>query len=508
MPSGSAANPGTFQSFNATARAAGQILRSVAIYGTPTDQRFAAVWHTNPGFVKGHVYPSETADGYQAVVHAETQLPGFTLHGYRPAYVAVSGNGTYCSIFKDDVVGPWVARHGLTAQQYQAEFNTQTAQGFYPICVQGGGSGAATRYAAIFAKQDLPAPRQWSVTGTQIPALSGFDGVMQEFMQVNCVRAAQLAIGKNGTLYLDRAYTWAENGYHVTQPSDRVLLASLSKIFVAAAVQSLYDTGKLTPAMAAYPLLGFSHPADARSDTITIQQLLDHMGGYDDQDPPSFTFDPTYNMGSITLSEALTPPIAKLGVARFMYGRMMDFAPGTNTKYSNFGYLLLSAVVEAVTKMDYFGYVEKTLLRPMGLGEVLVFSTAASGRIPVEVIAEDEGLGNNVLQPSSPLLVPAVYGGDGQVKEVAAGPAGAGASARAMASFISKHAVWGNGGRAPGFARSGSTPGTSTWAESRNDGVDFAFALNTRDWPPNASPSPVTDLKNQLGNMLDSISIP
>jgi CubicO group peptidase (beta-lactamase class C family) len=191
-----------------------------------------------------------------------------------------------------------------------------------------------------------------------------------------------------------------------------------------------------------------------------------------------------------------------------MYGRLLDFAPGTNTKYSNFGYLLLSAVVEAVTKMDYFGYVEQTLLQSMGLGEILVFSTAASGRIPVEVIAEDEGLGNSVLQPSSPLLVPAVYGGDDQVKEVAAGPAGVGASARAMTSFISKHAVWGTGGRAPGFARSGSTPGTSTWAESRNDGVDFAFALNTRDWPPNASSSPVTDLKNQLGNMLDSVSIP
>ena len=508
MPSGPAANPGTFQAFNAAAQAAGQILRSAAIYGTPADQRFAAVWHPNPGFVKGHVHPSETADGYQTVFDAETQLPGFTLHAYRPAYVAVSGYGTYCSIFTDDVVGPWVARHGLTAQQYQAEFNAQTAQGCYPICVQGGGSGAATRYAAIFARQDVPAPRQWSVTGAQIPALGAFDGVMQGFMQANCVRAAQLAIAKNGSLVLDRAYTWAEDGYHVTQPSDRVLLASLSKIFAEAAVQSLYDAGELTPATTAYPLLGFSHPADPRSDTITIQQLLDHMGGYDDQDPPGFTFDPTYSMGSIALSEALAGPITKLDVARFMYGRMLDFAPGTNTKYSNYGYLLLSAVIEAVTKMDYFGYVEQTLLRPMGLGEILVFSTAASGRIPVEVIAEDEGLGSSALQPGSPLLVPAVYGGDGQVKEVAAGPAGIGASARAVVSFISKHAVWGNGGRTPGFARSGSTPGTSTWAESRNDGVDFVFTLNTRDWPPNASSSPVTDLKTQLDGMLDSVSIP
>ena len=508
MPSGPATNPGTFQNFNAAARAAGQILRSVAIYGSPADQRFAAVWHANPAFVKGHVYPSETAAGYQTVFNAETQLPGFTLSAYRPAYVAVSGNLSYCALFKDDVVGPWVARHGMTAQEYQAEFDAQNARGFYPICVQGGGTGAGITYAAIFATRDIPAPRQWSVTGTQIPALSAFDSVMQEFMQANCVRAAQLAIGKNGTLYLDRAYTWAESGYRVTQSSDRFLLASLSKIFVEAAVQALYDAGKLTPDTKAYPLLGFSHPADPRSDTITVQELLDHKGGYDDQDPPSMTFDPTYSMRMIALAEGLSSMITKLDVARYMYGRMLDFTPGTNSKYSNYGYLLLSAVVEQVTGMDYFTHVQQALLQPAGLTEVVLFSTAAAGRTPDEAIAEDEGLGNSAADPGSPLLVPAVYGGDGEVKEVAAGCAGIGASARALAAFISKHAVWGNGGRAAGYARSGSTPGTSTWAESRGDGVDFAFFLNTRDWPPNASAAPVTDLQARLDTLLNSVTIP
>ncbi len=506
MASGPETNPGTFQNFNAGAQAAGQILRSVAIYGSATDQRFAAVWHANPTFVKGHVHPSDTADGYQTVFNAETQLPGLRLHAYRPAYVAVSGNHLYCSLFKDDVVGPWVARHGMTSQEYQAEFDAQSAQGFYPICVQGGGSGSETRYAAIFAQQDIPDARQWTVTGTRIPALSSFDGAMQTFMQENGVRAAQLAIGKNGTLYFDRAYTWAENGYRVTQPSDRFLLASLSKIFVEPAVQTLYDVGKLTPDARVYPLLGFSNPADPRSDTITIQELLDHQGGYDDQDPP--WFDPTYNMRMIALAEGLNRPVTKLDVALYMYRRMLDFTPGTNSKYSNFGYLLASAVVEHVTGMDYFTYIEQTLLQPAGLTEVVLFSTAASGRTPDEAIAEDGGLGNSALDPSFPLLVPAVYGGDGEVKEVAAGCAGLGASARALVAFINQHAVWGNGGRAAGLNRAGSTPGTSTWAESRTDGVDFAFAINTRDWPPNASPTLVPDLRALLDGMLNSAPIP
>ena len=64
---------------------------------------------------------------------------------------------------------------------------------------------------------------------------------MQSFMQANAVRAAQLAIAKNGVTKLERAYTWAEDGYRITQPSDRFLLASCSKMFLEAAVQSLYD---------------------------------------------------------------------------------------------------------------------------------------------------------------------------------------------------------------------------------------------------------------------------
>src|SRR5262249_20106469 len=220
----------------------------------------------------------------------------YQLAGYRPAYVALSGDQIYCSVFKDDVVGPWVARHGMTPAEYQTEFDTQNAAGLYPVCVQGGGSGADTRYAAVFAERDVPLGREWTVTGTAVPTLAGFDHLMQSFMLANGVRAAQLAIGKNGVTKFSRAYTWAEAGYRVTQPSDRFLLASCSKMFLEAAVQALYDAKKLKTDTKVYPLLGFSHPADPRSDTITIQQLLDHMGGYNDGPPAKggSGFDPTY----------------------------------------------------------------------------------------------------------------------------------------------------------------------------------------------------------------------
>src|SRR5258708_9518717 len=132
---------------------------------------------------------------------------------------------------------------------------------------------------------------------------------MQEFMQANGVRAAQLAISKQGLILFSRAYTWAEPGYPVTEPATRFLLANCSKIFLEAAVQCLYTDGKLKPGTQVYPLLGFSGPLDPRADTITIQQLLDHTGGYYDSAPHSSSY-PTYNLSGVSLERGLSHPLA------------------------------------------------------------------------------------------------------------------------------------------------------------------------------------------------------
>ena len=501
MTAGPEANAGTFQNQNLAARNGKMALRSMAIYGAAGDRRYIGVWSANPGYTKWHVHYSDTADSYQTAFNAETSNPF-----YRPTEVAVSGDQTYCSLFKDDMVGPWLARHNMTSEEYQAVFDQEVANGFYPISVQGGGSGAATRYAAVFAQRDIPLARQWTATGAAVPLLAGFDHAMQSFMQANAVRAAQLTLAKNGVTKLARAYTWAEPGYRVTQPSDRFLLASCSKMFLEAAVQALYDAHQLQPSTKVYPLLGFVHAADPRSDTITVQQLLDHQGGYDDSATGS-GFDPTYAMRQIALDEHLGHQVDKLDVCRYMYARPLDFAPGSNTKYSNFGYLLASAVVEKVTGTDYFQYVRAAVLLPAGINEVEIRPTAANQQPPAEAMIEDQGLGLSALDPASPLLTPAIFGGDGQVKEVAAACAGTSASATALTQFIHTHAVWGNGGRAPNSARSGSTPGSSTLAWSRGDGVDWAYVINTRDCPPNTAPT-LDDLGNTINQLLDTTPLP
>ena len=277
MASGPEPNVGTFQHQNKVARDGKIIMRSMAIYGR-RDRRFIGVWHANPGYTKWHVHYADDGANYQTVFNANPG-PRSTV---RTPKSPSDPDHLYCSLFKDDMVGPWVARHGMTSAEYQSEFDAQNGRGLYPISVQGGGSGSDTRYAAIFARRDIPLPRHWHVTGTEVPSLAGSTTQCRpSCRRTRCVPRSSPS-RRMARQSWRGAYTWAEDGYRITQPSDRFLLASCSKMFLEAAVQSLYDAGKLKPNSTVYPMLGFSHPANSRSDSITIQQLLDHMGGYDD----------------------------------------------------------------------------------------------------------------------------------------------------------------------------------------------------------------------------------
>ena len=189
-------------------------------------------------------------------------------------------------------------------------------------------------------------------------------------------------------------------------------------------------------------------------------------------------------MRTIALALGLSKPVTKLDVVRYMYGRPVDFTPGTANHYSNFGYLLAGAVFEHVSGMAYAAYVNKTLLQPAGINEVQVISTLASLRSSNEAIAEDQGLGLSPLNLTSQLLVPSVYGGDGEINEVGDPNDGMGASAEAMTQFIHLHAGLGQRaasqrGRPRGQHAGRIHLGGVAWC-----GVDWACVINTRDRPP------------------------
>ncbi len=100
-----------------------------------------------PAFVARH---GLTSAQYQA------EFDNLVPQGFRPVWISGTGFGNeiiYAAIFEQRGGPAFVARHGLTSAQYQAEFDAQLAQGFRPVVVNGAGLGGQVFYAAVWEQR-------------------------------------------------------------------------------------------------------------------------------------------------------------------------------------------------------------------------------------------------------------------------------------------------------------------------------------------------------------------
>ncbi|HMA35299.1 MAG TPA: serine hydrolase domain-containing protein [Chloroflexia bacterium] len=359
-----------------------------------------------------------------------------------------------------------------------------------------------------------PAGRQWTVQGPPVTQLAALDGAMQTFMQATGTRAGSLAVAKDGQLLFAHGYTWADADYPRTQPTSLFRLASVSKTFTAAGITHAYATHLLTPTTRVFPLLGITTAAlptqqpDPRINTITVQQLVDHSGGWDDTAAGS-GFDPVIRMRDIALALQLDGPPTGRDLARYMYGEPLQFAPGSKTQYSNFGYTLLGLVIEQVSGQSFADYLQQQVLAPLGITDVALAHTLADQQLPGEVSYDQSGTGLSPLDPNTELWVPLAYGGEGWLTEVSGGSGGLVASAPAVTALIHHYAVWGSGPRPSGpgpweSVKTGGMAGTSSRAVSRSDGLDYTYIFNTRDFPD----ARLEELNNALDAALTHAQLP
>jgi Bacterial tandem repeat domain 1/Beta-lactamase len=236
---GPATDPNTLTHENGRAFDQGQLPRCLAMYGDPSDRRFAGVWVQNTDAVLWSWWLTGPGD-YGRFSDA------LTRGGMRPAALSVGPDGSFLSVFRGDQVGRWHERHDMTAAQYQAEFDLRVSEGLRPIAVAAGGAGDGARYAAVFAEDDVPTPRRWSVSGAGFAGADALDQAVRRFMVRRGVRAGSVAIGRDAAIVGARGYTWAEPAYPVTQPATRFRIASLSKIFTAAVLSRLVANGQLS----------------------------------------------------------------------------------------------------------------------------------------------------------------------------------------------------------------------------------------------------------------------
>jgi len=271
------------------------------------------------------------------------------------------------------------------------------------------GEKAATAEPA----QPEPAPTPPPVTGEACADLAPFDALMLSFMAEREVPGAALAVVKDGKLILARGYGWADReAKKPVEPASLFRIASLSKPITAVAVMRLVEDGRLSldakvfDLLAVEPFLPPGRGVDPRLREVTILQLLNHTAGFD----RGRSFDPMFRSIEIARALGTDPPAGPKEIIRYMWGRPLDFDPGSRYAYSNFGYCVLGRAIEKVTGKTYEEYVSERILAPLGIRDMRIGRTLLDGRVDREVAYYAGGRNRRAVVGKIGEFVPPPYG--------------------------------------------------------------------------------------------------
>ncbi len=199
--------------------------------------------------------------------------------------------------------------------------------------------------------------------------LDAFDHDIERFMSKWSIKGLSLAVTRNDSLLYAKGYGWAdEEKGEAMQPTNIMRLASASKLVTAIAIMRLCEEGKLSLDSKVFGPDGILNDTaytkairDPRLFDITVDHLLRHKAGFG-----MGAGDPMFNTKDIIEKKHLSGPPTNEELVSIVLPRKIAFTPGQGYRYSNFGYMLLSLVIERVTGEDYWGYVEKDVLEPAG----------------------------------------------------------------------------------------------------------------------------------------------
>jgi CubicO group peptidase (beta-lactamase class C family) len=184
-----------------------------------------------------------------------------------------------------------------------------------------------------------------SIDTSALPAK--VDSYLQPYVKANDFSGVVL-IAQGDHILSVREYGMADRAHALRdQRSTAFRLASLSKTFTAAATVMLIERGTLH---LKNPLSRF-FPEFPNGDHITVEQLLLHQSGVGELDSPDLS-------RHCASSDEMVRRIAK--VRPF-------FAPGSDDRYSNEGYVLLAAIVEHASGMSFESFLRKNIFQPLGM---------------------------------------------------------------------------------------------------------------------------------------------
>lgn len=166
--------------------------------------------------------------------------------------------------------------------------------------------------------------------------------------------AGDVLIAKDGRAILAQAYGLADREHRIPNAlRTRFGMASVAKMFTAVATLQLVEAGKvkLDDPVGKYLT---DYPNQEVASKVTIRDLLNHTGGTGDIFGPEFS---SHAPALHTHEDYI----------RLFGSRPPRFEPGSRFEYSNYGYVILGAVIDRVSGQNYDDYVRNHIYIPAGM---------------------------------------------------------------------------------------------------------------------------------------------
>ena len=205
---------------------------------------------------------------------------------------------------------------------------------------------------ALPAGQEHPADGAHPLDASD--ADSWLDGYMPEALASGDIAGAVVVIVKDGAVLTERGFGVSDMATKALVDPGRTLFrpGSTSKLFTWTAVMQQVEAGKLNLDQDINTYLNFTIPAD-HGKPITLRDLMTHTAGFEE-----------------TLKGVLVPNASgmrPLGTFLKAWVPARLFAPGEVPAYSNYGAALAGYIVERVSGETFTAYIERHILRPLGM---------------------------------------------------------------------------------------------------------------------------------------------
>ncbi len=343
-------------------------------------------------------------------------------------------------------------------------------------------------------------------------ALAKMERDVKVFMQRWQIRGMELAVMRGDSLLYAKGFGVADQAtQEPMRPGTIMRVGSVSKLLTAAGVMKLVEDGKLRLSDKVFGPQGIlsdtlftNHIKDKAYYDITVEQLLRHESGLTIR-----RGDPMFRMRDWMTIYRLTEVPNQEKLTSIAVRQRLGYTPGKGHEYSNFGYLLLSMIIERKTGKDYEKWIQENILEPAGCMDCHLAHNSYEEKMPGETRYHMQD--NDPPVPkydNSADSVVRCYGGNDirLLKGAGAWVMSAPELARFIASIdgkpgvldiISKKSVremtahsedhkfglgWNSVDPKKGWQRTGSLSGTSAYVTVFPDGECWILISNTHAW--------------------------